>query len=549
MSVYARLRVLLAVSVFVIGGSVWLIAGQQRDAVIGMQAQLRASSDLLTSMLDQETGLRGYALTGRKSFLEPYDRGTVAFERALEQARAGRGRERVTAALLRDLTSTARQWQANARTAVDQVERRGPNAISIDDAEKRKALMDRFREQNAALRTHVEQRTQDGLKRARWIAFGFVMLFGGSVLSLGMVAVERQARRDGARRKHKSEFIEALQGADDELEAKELLRRRAERIAPGADAVVLTSNASGNSLTAATDPAGMPRLAEALVDATPRSCLAIRRGQTHERRPDSAPLQICELCHRADGGSVCVPELVAGEVIGSLLVIKHGRVKPVELDGITGAVAQAAPILANLRNLAIAEHRAATDPLTKLPNARSVQEALIRMVAQAHRSQSPLSAIVIDLDRFKALNDRHGHQAGDEVLETVGTALRRGVRASDFAGRWGGEEFVVLLPDTDHEGAMQAAETMRSLLDGLHVPAVTAHITASLGVATLPDHAADGTSLIRAADRALYLAKAAGRNCVMTTTPDEQPVGGPGSQLRRQRGSDGRRQTPAPDLD
>jgi diguanylate cyclase (GGDEF)-like protein len=549
MSVYARLRVLLAVSVFVIGGSVWLIAGQQRDAVIGMQAQLRASSDLLTSMLDQETGLRGYALTGRKSFLEPYDLGTVAFERALEQARAGRGRERVTAALLRDLTSTARQWQANARTAVDQVERRGPNAISIDDAEKRKALMDRFREQNAALRTHVEQRTQDGLKRARWIAFGFVMLFGGSVLSLGMVAVERQARRDGARRKHKSEFIEALQGADDELEAKELLRRRAERIAPGADAVVLTSNASGNSLTAATDPAGMPRLAEALVDATPRSCLAIRRGQTHERRPDSAPLQICELCHRAEGGSVCVPELVAGEVIGSLLVIKHGRVKPVELDGITGAVAQAAPILANLRNLAIAEHRAATDPLTKLPNARSVQEALIRMVAQAHRSQSPLSAIVIDLDRFKALNDRHGHQAGDEVLETVGTALRRGVRASDFAGRWGGEEFVVLLPATDHEGAMQAAETMRSLLDGLHVPAVTAHITASLGVATLPDHAADGTSLIRAADRALYLAKAAGRNCVMTTTPDEQPVGGPGSQLRRQRGSDGRRQTPAPDLD
>jgi diguanylate cyclase (GGDEF)-like protein len=131
---------------------------------------------------------------------------------------------------------------------------------------------------------------------------------------------------------------------------------------------------------------------------------------------------------------------------------------------------------------------------------------------------------VIDLDRFKALNDRHGHQAGDEVLEAFATTLRRGVRASDFAGRWGGEEFVVLLPDTDLDGALQAAETMRASFDGMTIPTVTAHITASLGVATLPDHADDGASLIRAADRALYRAKAAGRNCVIAAAPAEQPV-------------------------
>ena len=78
---------------------------------------------------------------------------------------------------------------------------------------------------------------------------------------------------------------------------------------------------------------------------------------------------------------------------------------------------------------------------------------------------------MLDLDHFKALNDRHGHQAGDEVLESVGAALRHGVRASDFAGRWGGEEFVVLLPDTDHEGALQAAETMRASSRGSRSPA------------------------------------------------------------------------------
>ena len=145
------------------------------------------------------------------------------------------------------------------------------------------------------------------------------------------------------------------------------------------------------------------------------------------------------------------------------------------------------------------------------------------MAAQATRTGAPLSAIVLDLDEFKALNDRHGHLAGDEVLEMVGTTLRHGVRASDFACRWGGEEFVMLLPDTDQEGALQVAETMRASLDGLEVPGVTAHITASLGVATLPDHANDGPSLIRAADRALYAAKAAGRNRVIAAVTARRP--------------------------
>ena len=524
MSIYTRLRFLLALVVIAIGGSVWLIAGQQRQAVIGMQAQLRASSDLLTAMLDQETGLRGYALTGEREFLEPYERGQRDFERALQEARSGRGAERATRRIVADLTATARQWQANGRTAVDQVERRGPRALSIADTHSRKALMDRFRTEDTALRKHVEQRAQDDLDDARWLAFAFVVIFSTTVLSLGMLTLERQAARERARARQRREYVEALQGAVDEAEAKELLRRRAERLSAGSQAVVLTRNASGNSLEASTDPAAIPGLADALVGATPRSCLAIRRAGLHERTPDGAPLQTCELCDREGTGSLCVPSVVGGEVIGSLLVLKPKAIKAVERERIVVALSQAAPILANLRNLAIAEHRAATDPLTKLPNARSVQEALIRMVAQAHRTDTPLSAVVIDLDRFKALNDRHGHQAGDEVLEVFGATLRRGVRASDFAGRWGGEEFVALLHDTDLEGALQAAETMRRSFEGLEVPGVTAHVTASLGVATIPAHADDGPALIRAADRALYAAKTAGRNRVSAAVPAEEAV-------------------------
>jgi diguanylate cyclase (GGDEF)-like protein len=524
MSIYARLRILLALSVLVIGGSVWLVAGQQRQAVIGMQGQLRASNDLLTAMLDQETGLRGYALTGKKTFLEPYTRGRGDFKRALARARTGPGHERRTIRLVRDLAAGARAWQANAARLVDRVESHGQQKLDLNDALARKTLMDRFRKQDDALRDHVEARAQADLERARWIAFGFVVLFSATVLSLGLLTLEREARRDRARSAQRREFTEALQSAVDEAEAKELLRRRAERLAPGSGAVVLTRNASGNALEATTDPAAVPGLAEALVGAGPRACLAIRRATEHERRPDDAALQRCELCHRDGGGSLCVPSLVGGDVIGAMLVLKDRAFKPAEREDITIAVAQAVPVLANLRNLALAEHRAATDPLTKLPNARSVQETLVRLVAQSQRTGSPLSAVVIDLDHFKALNDRHGHQVGDEVLEAFGATLRRGVRVSDFAGRWGGEEFVVLLPDTDLEGALKAAETMRASFEAMQIAAAPVQITASLGVATLPDHADDGPSLIRVADRALYAAKEAGRNRVMAAVRAEQPI-------------------------
>ena len=109
------------------------------------------------------------------------------------------------------------------------MERTGPKAASVADARTRKTLMDRVRVQDAALRRHLERRTETELQHSRWIVFAFVLLFGGGILALGMVIVERQARRDRERSAQRREYVEALQGADDELEAKELLRRRAGR--------------------------------------------------------------------------------------------------------------------------------------------------------------------------------------------------------------------------------------------------------------------------------------------------------------------------------
>jgi diguanylate cyclase (GGDEF)-like protein len=152
--------------------------------------------------------------------------------------------------------------------------------------------------------------------------------------------------------------------------------------------------------------------------------------------------------------------------------------------------------------------------LTGLANQRAVQDTLNRMAAQSGRSKAPLTAIMIDLDHFKRVNDIHGHAKGDEVLATVAAVVQANVRESDFVGRYGGEEFVALLPDTARQGGVLVAEKLREAIEALEVGGLDRRLSASFGVAMMPGDAVNGDQLVRAADRALYAAKNAGRNRV-----------------------------------
>jgi diguanylate cyclase (GGDEF)-like protein len=213
-----------------------------------------------------------------------------------------------------------------------------------------------------------------------------------------------------------------------------------------------------------------------------------------------------------------------------VLVAAQGRISSAARSQVRDAVIQAAPIIANQRNLSMAETRAASDSLTGLPNRRAADDTLKRMAAHASRNISPLSAILLDLDHFKQINDLHGHKLGDEALAAVGGILSSTLRTSDFAARFGGEEFLVLLPDTDRDQARLVAEKLRLTIQAAQLRSGV--VTASLGIATIPHDAADPEQLLRNADRALYAAKRAGRNrvemalshSVFPETPDR---GGP----------------------
>ena len=131
---------------------------------------------------------------------------------------------------------------------------------------------------------------------------------------------------------------------------------------------------------------------------------------------------------------------------------------------------------------------------------------------------------LLDLDHFKNINDTYGHGPGDDVLAAVGEALRSAVRESDFPGRYGGEEFLILLPDTELKSALAVAEKIRLAIATIRVSTVGQLMTASIGVATLPGHGHDTQTLLRAVDRALYTAKANGRNLVETLQDETTPA-------------------------
>ena len=165
------------------------------------------------------------------------------------------------------------------------------------------------------------------------------------------------------------------------------------------------------------------------------------------------------------------------------------------------------------------ERQSLTDSLTGLPNRRYFHDILEREMIRSQRNHRPLSLINGDLDHFKKINDEYGHDKGDEILKGFAKVLRDQVRSIDLPVRFGGEEFLVLLPDTDKEGALMVAEKIRRSADRLSIPRLGSipgrKVTVSCGVATYPDDCTNHEELMRCSDQAMYLAKNLGRNQVV----------------------------------
>lgn len=224
--------------------------------------------------------------------------------------------------------------------------------------------------------------------------------------------------------------------------------------------------------------------------------------------------------------------VVTDESVIALMKLTRSREKPFSTDELRflEAVAnQTALALERVKLIAFLENLSITDALTGIANRRHFEWRLSEEVERARRYKYPLSALLLDLDHFKQVNDNYGHQIGDIVLQQVAQRLKNSLRRTDFLARYGGEEFVVLAPQTPAERAIILGERLRQVIaespitvaDDLQI-----RITLSVGIAVFPDHAQNESELIGAADAALYKAKQMGRNRVCMFEPELVKGGG-----------------------
>ena len=181
-------------------------------------------------------------------------------------------------------------------------------------------------------------------------------------------------------------------------------------------------------------------------------------------------------------------------------------------DRLQGQLIEIGLLQSKLREQAI------RDPLTDIFNRRYLDETLDRELSRAARENYPVCVIMIDLDHFKRVNDTHGHEAGDLVLKAIARTLSEHSRRGDFACRYGGEEFVVVMPNMALETGYERAEDLRKSLNLLRVPFehYSLSVTISMGIACFPENGQTRAAILRAADQAMYAAKEAGRDHILS---------------------------------
>lgn len=476
--------------------------------------------------------------------------------------------DRLTEQLV-ELTADNPQQQARARTlveaiaahmvamqalldiealeATDPAERRRDAGINLRRVGELAALS---QEMLAVEQMLLQQRRDRSEREATTLVLFIVLAMTIALLLLGMLLVglsrenrrsrqlEREARhavselqqalvlRDtlAEQRRTQSVYAGLLQSCQSSDELMALTVRTVQDLVPGSSGRLYLSKTSPNFLESV-DSFGTRVISGSDV-IMHEQCWALRRGQPHYTRGRSGGLRCAHIDSDTpvDGvSSLCVPLAAQGTSLG-LLHVSGNTSDTVEDNDATMIISIAEQMGMAIANLQLRESlrlQSIRDPLTGLFNRRYLEENLVREMLRCERRRLPLSLMMLDIDHFKRFNDEHGHAAGDAVLAHVGRILQSLVRAEDLACRYGGEEFTIVLPETDAQAAIVRGREIGRAMSSLtirHMDKPLGPVTISIGIATAPHDSADAGLLLEIADAALYRAKAEGRNRVVHTS-------------------------------
>ena len=367
------------------------------------------------------------------------------------------------------------------------------------------------------LKTEVEERQQaeDALQQT-------------TVKLQEMVYEYGRRNRDTTILREMSEFLQTCQSTE---ETYPLVARFARELFPNTSGSLFMLQ-SRDDVLESVSLWGEPVLADKIF--APQDCWAVRRSKIHQVL-EKDPLMTCRHLKDYEGAcATCIPLINQGQTIGMLHLqnteetgpmadaFLSGPPEPPDEKLVASFTDHIALALSNLRLKQKLYQLAIRDGLTGLHNRRYMEESLEREIHRAKRKGTSLGILMVDIDHFKYFNDKHGHEAGDTLLKTLGNYLKTSIRADDIACRYGGEEFTMILPEVTLETTVMRAEAIRAGVDQLRVNyrgLELEKITLSIGVALFPQNGATWEITLREADKALYEAKEGGRNQVVAARP------------------------------
>lgn len=521
-------------------GSRWV---QQTQLAIEHQEHLLVQSEqLLSALKDGETGQRGFILTGREDFLAPLYQGFAEVDRLLLALQQPLQDDSELAPLLAQIKPLVAEQRAYLSAVVDMRRQVGLEATSerIQQGEG-KRMMDSIRQLFGDLQSVLNTRMQLLEARRSWqqnLLLGLLVVMAVVDLLLLLLlfhftfSVLRKGRATRENLRGLSEQLSsglqrlelrnreisllgrmtgALQSISSFDECYSIIGRFAAQLFPQNEGSLALYHPSRDVIEEVAHWGVWPPGLEMF---EPQACWAVRRGQSH-RVADPEKDLLCPHLHGStvvQQGYTCVPLMAQGEPLG---VLTLGGATQVDLELAEAFSEQVSLGVSNLSLRESLRQQSLVDALTGLHNRRFLDETLRRELLRAGRKQLEVAVVLLDVDHFKRFNDTFGHEAGDMVLRHLAVEMKRSVRASDLACRFGGEEFALVMSEISREDAIERCEMLRLSVSRLQVRyggQPLGPINISLGLAWFPADGDQAEALLQAADTALYQAKRSGRN-------------------------------------